>query len=492
MRGVRRLSQWCLAVLCAASGSCADGGSPSGIIIFESGNQQSDTAYAELTQPLRVRVFGAPSGTIVRFQSLLADTGLPRSSVYVGAAFGGGFYDGVADSTDQTGEASARIKLGTVAGQGRLQVSVPELNLVDTATFTILPGRAARVVAMPADTTLYAAGTFQGRAVATDQWGNVRADDPVVYTDGSTGITVSATGLVTAATIGRSSYVARAGTSLDTAYVSVVPRGTIVAVRLSDAFAISAIVMVELDGAGLTVLTPVTIGSLEDPNPRWSPDGSRIVYSAIDGQTSRLFTVTPAGTVSRVITSPPPELFAEVFPHFTRDGSFIYFGGRLSTTNYQNWRVAATGTGAARIAPDSNSGGIEIRAAPSADGQRLAYQAYSYAVSGAIVKIKYFVGDTISTWFVRGTTPRWDPVGERFAFGHQLGGAISLVNSDGTNVHEITPPGRAYGESGYDWSPDGQWIIARGPDMLELINVASGQTLPLAYSTNLVQPTWRP
>jgi len=36
-------------------------------IIFEAGNQQADTAYAELTQALRVRIFGAPSGTIVDF-----------------------------------------------------------------------------------------------------------------------------------------------------------------------------------------------------------------------------------------------------------------------------------------------------------------------------------------------------------------------------------------------------------------------------------------
>ncbi len=210
MFGVRRLSLWCLTVLCAASGSCSDGNSPSGVIIFEAGNQQADTAYAELTQALRVRIFGAPSGTIVRFQSLPVDTGPPRSSVYV-AAPSAPFYDFLADSTDQTGETSARIKLGTVAGQGRLQVSVPELDLVDTATFTILPGRAARVLAIPADTALYAAGTFQGRAVTTDQWGNVRADDPVVYSDGSTGITVSANGLITATAIGRSSYVARAG-----------------------------------------------------------------------------------------------------------------------------------------------------------------------------------------------------------------------------------------------------------------------------------------
>src|SRR5438105_15122244 len=109
--GVRRLSLWCLIVLCAASGSCSESNGPSGVLIFEAGNQQADTAYAELTQALRVRIFGAPSGTIVRFQSLPVDTGPPRSSVYV-AGPSAPFCDLLSDSRAQTGAASGRVKSG--------------------------------------------------------------------------------------------------------------------------------------------------------------------------------------------------------------------------------------------------------------------------------------------------------------------------------------------------------------------------------------------
>jgi len=53
--------------------------------------------------------------------------------------------------------------------------------------------------------------------------------------------------------------------------------------------------MFQLDGSGLTVLAPLSTPRFDDPNPRWSPDGGRIVYSSGVGGLSRLFTVTPTG-----------------------------------------------------------------------------------------------------------------------------------------------------------------------------------------------------
>jgi len=190
-----------------------------------------------------------------------------------------------------------------------------------------------------------------------------------------------------------------------------------------------------------------------------------------------------------LIPSPPVDLVAEIWPHYTHDGAFVYFSGRPNGTNFMIWRVASDGTGAVRISPDSVSWAAEVRPAPSVDGKRVAYV---YFTGATTIRMKYFNPDTTSSWYLNGTTPRWDPVGDRLAYLQSYGGPISMVNGDGTGARVISEPGRSYEERTFDWSPDGQWIVARGVNTLELLNVASGLTLPLGYSSNMNMPTWRP
>jgi len=88
--------------------------------------------------------------------------------------------------------------------------------------------------------------------------------------------------------------------------------------------------------------------------------------------------------------------------------------------------------------------------------------------------------------------PRWSPVAETIAFVQQYGGPVSVVHSDGTGVRQVTPAGRAYEEESLTWSSDGVWLVARASGTLELINAASGVTLPLGYATAFVEPAWKP
>jgi Tol biopolymer transport system component len=223
--------------------------------------------------------------------------------------------------------------------------------------------------------------------------------------------------------------------------------------------------------------------------PRWSTDGNRIIYSSGVGGQSRLFTVTPEGVVSRLIQSPPADLVGEIWPHYTADGAYVYFSGRPSTTNFMIWRVASDDSGAVRISPDSVAWAAEVRPAPAKDGLRLAYV---YFTGSTTIRMKYFGPDTTSSWYINGTTPRWDPTADRFAYATPYGGPLSLVNGDGTGARMISAPGRSYEERTYDWSSDGQWLVARGSNALELINVSTGLTLPLGYSSYMLTPTWRP
>jgi Tol biopolymer transport system component len=66
-----------------------------------------------------------------------------------------------------------------------------------------------------------------------------------------------------------------------------------------------------------------------------------------------------------------------------------------------------------------------------------------------------------------------------------------VVNADGTGARELVAT------HGYDpaippsWSADGNWILIRGPSRLELVRVATGEIIPLSYSSNLYQPALR-
>jgi Tol biopolymer transport system component len=83
--------------------------------------------------------------------------------------------------------------------------------------------------------------------------------------------------------------------------------------------------------------------------------------------------------------------------------------------------------------------------------------------------------------------PRWSPLGDWIVF-----------NAD-TTLYRIQPNGVGRTRVGpirfyhprADWSPDGLWLIARTRTNLELINVATAETLPLGWSSRFIRPAWK-
>jgi Tol biopolymer transport system component len=85
---------------------------------------------------------------------------------------------------------------------------------------------------------------------------------------------------------------------------------------------------------------------------------------------------------------------------------------------------------------------------------------------------------------VYGEQGQYSPTGDRIAYIQVrpgLEGPLWVMNSDGSAPpRQLTSDSRLYGQySGFGWSPDGRFLIARGPDNLELIRVADGLILPL-------------
>jgi Tol biopolymer transport system component len=89
-------------------------------------------------------------------------------------------------------------------------------------------------------------------------------------------------------------------------------------------------------------------------------------------------------------------------------------------------------------------------------------------------------------------SPRWAPVGDTIAYLAGVGpGEIWLVHASDAGARRVSPPGRLY-DPGIDWSPDGRWVIARGPNGLELVEVATGRVVALAdVPRGLAQPAWK-
>ena len=204
---------------------------PPASIRFVSGGGQSDTAMAILKDPVVVEV-GDSAGHLVRVAPVTF-TALGSDAAFCAATS----VESCARYTYQdsafAGRASVRVRLSSVAGTVRIQVGVPGTMLADTATLTVLPAAAARLTTAPADSSAYAGSSYRVTGRVLDQYGNVRADDPVTFTGSSAVATISADGVFSALAVGRALALARSGWLIDTAWITVPPRGTIAAMEPS-------------------------------------------------------------------------------------------------------------------------------------------------------------------------------------------------------------------------------------------------------------------
>ncbi len=173
------------------------------------------------------------------------------------------------------------------------------------------------------------------------------------------------------------------------------------------------------------------------------------------------------------------------WPAFSPDGSWIYFQG-----DFHVWRVHSDGSGLARVSPPAGLGEYDFWPAPSPDGTRLVFTSSRSAHAGLV--ILNLATDSLTTLGVGGNTPRWSPAGDSIAFVSSDGAArLMLIAANGTGLRAVTDTAHHF-DVALDWSPDGQWILARDTYAIELISVATGTVLPLGYTTGMSVPAWRP
>ena len=479
------------AVALGACTSSTEPGEHSSLLRFVSGEGVTDTVQAFLGQPLILEVHDssgapAPIGTLVRFGAMNSPHG-GASEAWLQALAGTSYFSFVTGTTDGAGRTGVLVRLGTIAGTARIVISVPTLNILDTARFTVNPGAATQALIAPLDTALFVGKSFRLRGGVADQWGNPRPDH-VTWSTTRPGISVTSDGVVTATAIGRFTIAASTSKGPTTSNVSVVPPGRLVA---WDGNTLPGyIVAADMDGGNLAKLAPV-IDDFVGAHPAWIPGTNTVVYTTAENGIQRLYKVELGGVPQPFFSASLPNVTNEAEPTPTADGKWVYFSAfdsRCVANAYCLYRARADGS-SPEILGDVITSRVNWHPAPSPDGTRLAFvtdggYAYANLVEQIDVPTKTYVSNV-----EYGDAPAWSPDGTTIAYVPPSGGGIVLMNPDATNQRTI-----AAGESvsgPLAWSPDSKWIIGRGWSTIELVNIATGDVLPLPWANYLRSASWK-
>ena len=437
------------------------------------GGGQSDSVLTTFAQALIVEVRDTSGrlspGRSVRFTSIAPAAGgsaAVRMSALDLQQFGA-FASAV---TDAQGRAAMLVRLGTVVGVARLEISVPELGAADTISYTVKPGAAARVTLEPRDTTVQPGGTYSLRAAVTDRFLNPIPS--AVPTFWGSGVSVSTSGVVTAGNaFARATIGATYGAAADTVRASVLPRLPMVANRSG------AVVLVNSDGTGSAVVAQTSDISLSPHSVKTT--SSIVYYLGNPWVNSKVWVVEPGGVPRQLL--PLASGFA-AWPRLSPDATWVY----LVRNNNSLWRAHLDGSSLDSLTTVNPP---QIYTAPSIspDGRTVAIE------DPGGVKVVDVATKASTILPVSCPGPRYSPDGSYFAC--LKARVVSVVKTDGTGARTVASfPG--YGEgmeelSGVDWSPDGNWILVflsyQGPMLLD---VATGTQFPLSLNAAYAQASF--
>jgi tol-pal system beta propeller repeat protein TolB len=201
--------------------------------------------------------------------------------------------------------------------------------------------------------------------------------------------------------------------------------------------------------------------------PNVSPDGRKIAYMTSAENTAVLDLATGRETV--VATS-------AIAPRWSPDGSKIVFW-KLSNGPKDIWVMNADGSNPLQL---TNGGGENLEADFSPDGSRIVFRRNTG--DGGDLWIMNADGTAASLLYAgdrQDSDARWSPDGARIAFVRMVPSGSSgrtseifVINQDGSNLVRLTHDGENWSPT---WSPDGSRIaffaFRNGPDDSDLFTV---------------------
>jgi len=189
--------------------------------------------------------------------------------------------------------------------------------------------------------------------------------------------------------------------------------------------------------------------------PKWSPDGSKIVfYSDRDGRYYQIYVMNADGSNPMRLTRGEAE---DTLPAWSPDGKKIAFTSNRDGGNDHIFIMNADGSNIFQLTRGDNQ-----NAAPSwsPDGSKIVFQ------SKRDGNIDIYVINTDGSNLTRLTDspqiedfPAWSPDGKKIAYQSNASGnfEIYVMNADGTDQRQIT---QSLSDNKYPaWSPDGTRIV---------------------------------
>lgn len=248
--------------------------------------------------------------------------------------------------------------------------------------------------------------------------------------------------------------------------------------------------VMDYDGANVQYLTDASALVLA---PRFSPDGSRVLYTSYASGFPRIHIVDVGAVNSRILQAGSGEMtFA---PRFSPNGQQIVYS--LTTGSNTDIYAMDVASGATRQLTSAPS--IETAPSFSPDGSQIVFesdrsgrqQLYVMPAAGGEARRISF-GDG------RYGTPVWSPRGDRIAFTKQNAGRfhIGVMKVDGSEERLLTA---SFLDEGPTWSPNGRVIMfaretqgAQGASALYTVDISGRNLQRVRTPAGASDPSWGP